>query len=56
MGIHHTYKNSRGEKKILKQMKRKERRHRKEHKQEDAHEIPLDTVITLDHLTDPNKK
>ena len=56
MGIHHTYKNSRGEKKILKQMKKEGRRHRKEDKKQDVSEFPIDTVLTLDHLTDPNKK
>lgn len=54
MGIHHTYKNSRGEKKLLKQMKKEERKHRKETKKDDD-TIPLSTVITLDHLTDPNR-
>lgn len=54
MGIHHTYKNSRGEKKLLKQMKKEERKHRKEIKKDDD-VIPLSTVITLDHLTDPTR-
>ncbi len=67
MGIHFNYKSTRGAKAMEKQAKREkklaERRAKKlaksnpesqVTKKEEA--IPLDTVITLDHLTNPNKK
>ena len=64
MGIHYDYKSTRGAKAMEKQAKRErklaERRAKKQakagvKKQED-NTIPLDQVITLDHLTNPNKK
>ncbi len=70
MGIHYDYKSTRGAKAMEKQAKREkklaEKRAKKQakanekglvekNKQEDR-AIPLDTVITLDHLTNPDKK
>ena len=64
MGIHYDYKSTRGAKAMEKQAKREkklaERRAKKQaksgsQKQEDK-TIPLDQVITLDHLTNPDKK
>ena len=66
MGIHYDYKSTRGAKAMEKQAKREkklaERRAKKlakdgltnEPKQKNS--IPIDTVITLDHLTNPDKK
>ncbi len=70
MGIHYDYKSTRGAKAMEKQAKREkklaEKRAKKQAKaqekgivdklnKEDS-TIPLDTVITLDHLTNPDKK
>ena len=69
MGIHYDYKSTRGAKAMEKQAKREkklaEKRAKKqakanekglvEQKQEDK-TIPIDTIITLDHLTNPDKK
>ena len=66
MGIHYDYKSTRGAKAMEKQAKRKkklaEKRAKREakvgffkEKKEDK-TIPLDQVITLDHLTNPNNK
>jgi hypothetical protein len=66
MGIHYDYKSTRGVKAMEKQAKREkklaEKRAKREakvgfskEKKEDK-TIPLDQVITLDHLTNPNKK
>ena len=66
MGIHYDYKSTRGAKAMEKQAKREkklaEKRAKREakvgfskEKKEDK-TIPLDQVITLDHLTSPNKK
>tara|TARA_Y100000590_G_scaffold163459_1_gene187406 strand:+ start:60 stop:254 length:195 start_codon:yes stop_codon:yes gene_type:complete len=64
MGIHYDYKSTRGAKAMEKQAKREkklaERRAKKQaklgvKKQEDDL-IPLDQVITLDDLTNPDKK
>ena len=70
MGIHYDYKSTRGAIAMEKQAKREkklaEKRAKKQAKaqekglvektnQEDK-TIPLDTVITLDHLTNPDKK
>ena len=71
MGIHFDYKSTRGAKAMEKQAKREKKLAEKRakklakaqekgliqeiNKQEDQ-SIPLDTVITLDHLTNPNKK
>ncbi len=71
MGIHYDYKSTRGAKAMEKQAKRErklaEKRAKKQaraqekglvektNKKEDQ-SIPLDTVITLDHITNPEKK
>ena len=69
MGIHYDYKSTKGTKLMEKQAKREkklaEKRAKKQakanekglvekNKKEDQ-TIPLDTVITLDHLTNPDK-
>ena len=64
MGIHFDYKSTRGakamEKKARREKKLAERRARKQEKsgikKEQEESIPIDQVITLDHLTNPNKK
>ena len=66
MGIHYDYKSTRGAKAMEKQAKREkklaERRAKKQSKSgkiakvENQNSVPLDTVITLDHLTNPDKK
>ena len=65
MGIHYDYKSTRGAKAMEKQAKREkklaERRAKKIAKQGDpksseAKTIPIDQIITLDHLTNPDKK
>ena len=64
MGIHYDYKSTRGAKAMEKQAKRDkklaERRAKKQaksgSKKQDDNSIPLDQIITLDHLTNPNKK
>ena len=66
MGIHYDYKSTKGNKLMEKQAKRErklaEKRAKKnaktgfvKNKDEDK-TIPLDQVITLDHLTNPDKK
>ena len=66
MGIHYDYKSTRGANAMEKQAKREtklaEKRAKKnaktgfvKNKDEDK-TIPLDQVITLDHLTNPDKK
>ena len=65
MGIHYDYKSTRGAKAMEKQAKREkklaEKRAKKIAKQGDPKNlenktIPIDQVITLDHLTNPDKK
>ena len=66
MGIHYDYKSTRGAKAMEKQAKREkklaEKRAKKQakagslNKSESDKTIPLDTVITLVHLTNPDKK
>ena len=63
MGIHHTYKSSRGERSLAKQQKQEELRRRAQQRQkqkqktkeEDVYVVPADEVVTLDILTNPNK-
>jgi len=65
MGIHYDYKSTRGAKAMEKQAKREkklaEKRAKKQlktgstKKKEDG-TIPLDQVVTLEHLTNPEKK
>ena len=66
MGIHYDYKSTKGVKLMEKQAKREkklaEKRAKKQAKAGFPKEsrqdktIPLDQVITLDHLTNPDKK
>ena len=64
MGIHYDYKSTRGAKAMEKQAKREkklaEKRAKKRAKagvkSEEDKSIPLDQEITLDHLTNPEKK
>tara|TARA_B100000965_G_scaffold233892_1_gene195907 strand:- start:1452 stop:1649 length:198 start_codon:yes stop_codon:yes gene_type:complete len=65
MGIHYDYKSTRGAKAMEKQAKREkklaERRAKKlaktgPTKQAEDKTIPIDQIITLDHLTNPDKK
>ena len=65
MGIHYDYKSTRGAKAMEKQAKREkklaEKRAKKQAKlgsvnNKEEKSIPLDQVITLDHLTNPDKK
>ena len=64
MGIHYDYKSTRGAKAMEKKAKREkklaERRAKKQaklgSKKQEDNSIPLDQIITLDHLTNPNKK
>ena len=65
MGIHYDYKSTRGAKAMEKQAKRekkladkKAKRQAKQglEKTEENKSIPLDQVITRDHLTNPDKK
>ncbi len=65
MGIHYDYKSTRGAKAMEKQAKREkklaEKKAKKLAKQGspknlDNKTIPIDQVITLDHLTNPDKK
>ena len=65
MGIHYDYKSTKSAKLMEKQAKREkklaEKRAKKQVKTapikiEEDKTIPLDQVITLDHLTNPDKK
>ncbi len=65
MGIHYDYKSTRGAKAMEKQAKREKKLAEKKAKRQAKHEeikkeedktIPIDQVITLDHLTNPDKK
>ena len=65
MGIHYDYKSTRGAKAMEKQAKREkklaEKRAKKlakkgDEKSSEDKTIPIDQVITLDHLTNPDKK
>ncbi len=65
MGIHYDYKSTRGAKAMEKQAKREKKLAEKKakrvaklgHEKSDKDKtIPLDQVITLDHLTNPDKK
>ena len=66
-GIHYSYKNEKPKKAMEKQARREkklaEKRAKKQakssfvkEKKEEDRTIPLDQVITLDHLTNPDKK
>ena len=65
MGIHYDYKSTRGAKAMEKQAKRERKLAEKKAKRVARHgssksneekTIPIDQVITLDHLTNPEKK
>ncbi len=65
MGIHYTYGANKGSKLMEKKAKRERKLAEKRAKKQAKHEpvkndkdksIPLDQVITLDHLTNPDKK
>ena len=66
MGIHYDYKSTRGAKAMEKQARREKKLAEKKAKREakvgfskdkkEDNTIPLDQVITLDHLTNPDKK
>ena len=64
MGIHYDYKSTRGAKAMEKQAKREkklaERRAKKQSKQgtnkSEDKTIPIDQVVTLEHLTNPEKR
>ena len=65
MGLHYDYKSTRGAKAMEKQAKREKKLAEKKakrlaksgtNKTEEDTSIPLDQVITLDHLTNPDKK
>ena len=65
MGIHYTYKAQRGERSLKKQQKQEERQRRsnarKFKKQLDKESnqtltFPENEIITLDHLTNPDRK
>jgi len=65
MGIHYDYKSTKGNKLMEKQAKREKKLAEKRAKKqvrtgpvkiEEDKTIPLDQVITLDHLTNPDKK
>ena len=63
MGIHHTYKSQAGERALKKQGKQLERqprsRNRKILKQQQENRnnfsVPVNTIITMDMLTDPKR-
>jgi len=65
MGIHYDYKSTRGAKAMEKQAKREKKLAEKKAKRQSNKgfskdnqdkSIPIDQVITLDHLTNPEKK
>jgi len=65
MGIHYDYKSTRGAKAMEKQAKREKKLAEKRAKRQaktgqskidEDKTIPLDQIITLDHLTNPDKK
>ena len=63
MGIHHTYKAQRGERAAKKQAKQMERQARSRNRKllklkrenQDTFSVPVNTCITMDMLTDPNR-
>ena len=63
-GIHYNFKSTRGAKAMAKKAKREkklaDKRTKKQiktgPKKEEDNSIPIDKVITLDHLTNPDKK
>ena len=63
MGIHHTYKSQAGERALKKQSKQLERQRRSQNRKilkqqkenSDNFSVPVNTTITMDLLTNPNK-
>ena len=63
MGIHHTYKSQAGERALKKQSKQLELQQRSHNRKllkqqqenKDKFSVPVNTIITMDMLTDPNK-
>jgi len=63
MGIHHTYKAHAGERALKRQGKQIERQQRSHNRKllkqqqenKDKFSVPVNTIITMDMLTDPNK-
>ena len=58
MGIHYDYKSTRGDKKMRKQAEKDARRlaKKKSRVETPANTVPEDVVLTLDMITDPNRK
>ena len=64
MGIHYDYKSTRGAKAMEKQAKREKKLAEKRAKKQlncglnkkEEETIPIDQVVTLEHLTNPEKK
>ena len=64
MGIHHTYKSQRGERSLRKQAKQEQlqrkaqqrKRDKQQEKNSDVYVVPDNEVVTLETLTNPNKK
>jgi hypothetical protein len=64
MGIHYTYKSNSGERDLQKKQKQEELRRRsnqrkkikQQQKETDVYVVPTDEVVTLDILTNPDRK
>ena len=64
MGIHHTYKSQRGERSLRKQAKQEQlqrkaqqrKRDKQQEKNSNVYVVPENEIVTLDTLTNPNKK
>jgi len=64
MGIHYTYKSNRGERNLQKKQKQEELRRRsnqrkqinQQQKETNVYVVPADEVVTLDTLTNPDRK
>ena len=64
MGIHHTYKSQRGERSLRKQAKQEQlqrkaqqrKRNKQQEKNSNVYVVPDNEVVTLETLTNPNKK
>jgi len=64
MGIHYTYKSNRGERNLQKKQKQEELRRRsnqrkqinQQQKETNVYMVPADEVVTLDTLTNPDRK
>lgn len=64
MGIHYTYKSTRGERDLQKRQKQKELQRRsnqrkkikQQQKESNIYVVPENEIVTLDILTNPDKK